>query len=203
MIPANPSPTTRRRYVSNILATYDRATEDQILRGKLWYPTANDLARRLAHGDTAKGAGVIAALSANKSWPENIRIATRALETGHVSGHVANAIRKATAIMNGTDPRDVLPMDAKTGQFFLCIADPGDPDAICVDRHAHDIAVGKVYGNGDRGLSARGRYWALGECYRTAARRLGIVPSELQAITWVVQIESIRRADAYGYRQEA
>jgi hypothetical protein len=199
MIPTNPSPTTRRRYVSNIIATYERATEDQILRGKAWYPVAHDLAEMIGKGNVRMGAGVIAALSANKAWPENVKIATRALGSGKATGHVKDAITKATRIMNGADPVDVLPMASKTGNFYRCILDPADPDAVCVDRHAHDVAVGKVYGNDDRGLGAKGRYNALAECYRVAARRLGLVPSELQAITWVVQIESIRRADVYGY----
>ena len=202
MIPSNPSSTTRRRYVSNILATFERATDDQKARGTAWYLTANQLATMISDGETRKGAGVIAALSANKSWPENTRLATRALATGTASGHVGNAIAKATAIMNGADPETVLPMDAKTGNFFLCIDNPTHPTAVCVDRHAHDVAVGRRFGNDDRGLSSKGRYNALADAYRTAAKRLGIAPATLQAITWVVQIESIRRADAYGYGQE-
>lgn len=202
MIPVNPSPTSRRRYVANILATYDRATEDQKLRGKAWYVTANQLATMIADGDTRKGAGVIAALSANKSWPENTKLAARAFGSGKATGHVRDAITKATRIMNGADPVDVLPMGAKTGNFFLCILNPEDPHAVCVDRHAHDVAVGRIFGNDDRGLSSKGRYNAIADAYRTAAKRLGIAPATLQAITWVVQIESIRRADAYGYGQE-
>lgn len=202
MIPSQPSPTSVRRYVSNIIAAYNRATDDQKARGAAWYVTANQLATMIADGDTRKGAGVIAALSANKSWPENTRLATRALSTGTASGHVGNAIAKATAIMNGTDPVDVLPMDAKTGNFFLCIDNPTHPTAVCVDRHAHDVAVGRRFGNDDRGLSSKGRYNALADAYRTAAKRLNLAPATLQAITWVVQIESIRRTDAYGYGQE-
>lgn len=199
MIPSNPSPTSVRRYVSNILATYARATDDQKARGTAWYLTANQLATLISDGNTRMGAGVIAALSANKSWPENTRLATRALSTGEATGHVGNAIAKATAIMNGADPESVLPMDAKTGNFFLCIDNPQHPTAVCVDRHAHDVAVGRRFGNDDRGLSSKGRYNALADAYRKAAKSLGMAPATLQAITWVVQIESIRRADAYGY----
>lgn len=202
MIPCNPSPTTRRRYVRNIIDAYERASEDQKLRGKAWYVTANQLATMISDGDTRRGAGVIAALSANKAWPENTKLATRAFASGKATGHVRNALTKATRIMNGADPADVLPMASKTGNFFLCIDNPSHPTAVCVDRHAHDVAVGRRFGNDDRGLSARGRYNAIADAYRTAAARLSIVPATLQAITWVVQIESIRRADAYGYGTE-
>lgn len=199
MIPSNPSKTSVRRYVANIVKTYHTATADQRFRGAQWYVTANELAYLISDGDVRKGAGVIAALSANKSWPENQRLATRALSTGNPSGHVGNALEKATRILNGEDPEKVLPMDAKTGNFFLCIADPNHPTAVCVDRHAHDIAVGRRFGNDDRGLSSKGRYNALADAYRIAARKLELNPATLQAITWVVQIESIRRSDAYGY----
>lgn len=199
MIPSNPSKSSVRRYAANILATYHTATADQRLRGAQWYVTAHELAGIIADGDFRKGAGVIAALSANKSWPENQRLAALALSTGSPSGHVGNALEKASRILNGEDPENVLPMDAKTGNFFLCIADPNHETAVCVDRHAHDIAVGRRFGNDDRGLSSRNRYNALADAYRIAARKAELNPATLQAITWVVQIESIRRNDAYGY----
>jgi hypothetical protein len=199
MIPSNPSKTSVRRYVANIVKTYNVATADQRARGAAWYVTAHELAGIIAGGDFRMGAGVIAALSANKSWPENQRLATNALATGNPSGHVGNAIEKATRILNGADPEKVLPMDAKTGNFYLCILDPNHPTAVCVDRHAHDVAVGRRFGNDDRGLSSKSRYNALADAYRIAARKLELNPATLQAITWVVQIESIRRVDAYGY----
>lgn len=198
MIPANPSPTTRRRYRDNIIAAYNAATEDQKAKGKQWYPVAHDLATMIADGDTRKGAGVIAALSANKSWSENTKIATRAFGSGKATGHVRDALTKATRIMNGADPADVLPMGAKTGNFYRCILDPSDPVPVCVDRHAHDVAVGRVFGDDDRGLSAKGRYNALADAYRAAAQILGIVPSELQAVTWVAQVESLHGTATRG-----
>lgn len=199
MIPANPSPTSLRRYRDNIIQTYYAATEDQMIKGKAWYPVAHDLATMLADGDTRMGAGVIAALSANKSWSENTKIATRAFASGKATGHVKDAILKATRIMNGADPADVLPMSLKTGNFYRCILDPSDPDAVVIDRHAHDVAVGRTLGQDDRGLSSKGRYGALAGAYRAAAARLGILPSELQAITWTVQVESLRGLGTRGH----
>jgi hypothetical protein len=199
MIPANPSKTTCRRYVSNVLTTYARATEDQLARGKAWYGTAHELAGILAGGDTYQGAGVLAALSANKSWPLNIKLATRAFADGEPSGHFRDALDKAARILGGEDPVDVLPMRSKTGNFFRCIADPSDPEPVCIDRHAHDVAVGRTHRDNVRGLSCQNRYNALAQCYRTAAKRVGLLPSELQAICWTVHIETVRALGAYGY----
>uniref|UniRef100_UPI003F56D936 DUF7178 family protein n=1 Tax=Streptomyces parvulus TaxID=146923 RepID=UPI003F56D936 len=151
--------------------------------------TAHEFAAEIAAGETEKGAGVLAALSANKSWSENCRLARKALIAGKASGHVRDALTKADRIMAGTDPSEVLPMHIKTGYFYVCIADPEHTDAVVIDRHAHDIAVREVYGQRDRGLGAVGRYNALADCYRAAAQKIGEVPSKVQAVTWVAHIE--------------
>ncbi|MDT0307244.1 hypothetical protein RM780_09745 [Streptomyces sp. DSM 44917] len=191
MVPIDVSARTRRRYVRNILNVWRSATTEQQQRGRAWYRTAHDLAAALTGGDARTGAGVIAALSANKSWEANVELARAACDTGLEGGHFADALAKAAAILAGADPADVLPTERKTGQFFRCIADPDDPDVVVIDRHAHDIAVGRTYGQRDRGLSSARRYALLADCYREAARQLGELPSTVQAVTWVVHTDRI------------
>ncbi|MFD5321131.1 hypothetical protein [Streptomyces sp. NPDC127098] len=191
MIPANPPDAARERYVRNITAVWRSATADQEQRGRAWYRTAHELADMMTGGNPQAGAGVIAALSANKSWSENIRLARQACESGLSGGHFTDALTKAAKILAGADPTEVLPMTRKTGHFYRCIANPSDPDAVVIDRHAHDIAVGETYGNRDRGLSNPRRYTALAHCYREAALRLGELPSTVQAVTWVVHTERL------------
>lgn len=190
MIPIKADPATKERYVTNILTTYARASVQQKITGEQWYRTANQLADMMSGGNARAGAGVIAALSANKSWKENQKLAKRAFVTGEAHGHVGDAIRKAGKIMLGADPESVLPMESKTGQFFLCIAEPDHPTAVCIDRHAHDAAVGARYGDRDRGLSAKGRYNLIADAYREAARRVNTNPATLQAVVWTVWIEN-------------
>lgn len=189
MIKTQPSDSTRRRYIRNIIRVWEQATDDQRERGANWYRTAHQLADFLSEGDVKTGAGVIAALSANKSWDLNQRMARRALRDGVLSGHTSANLAKAAKIMSGVDPAEVLPMDAKTGNFYRCILDPDDQEAVCIDRHAHDVAVGRPYGDADRGLGAKGRYAVLSLAYRNAAAKLGVTPSVLQATTWVVWTE--------------
>lgn len=198
MISTTPTDAERATYVQNIIDTYNRATDRQYEEGARWYPMAHQLAYMISDGNVREGAGVIAALSANKSWSENTKIATRALGSGKATGHVKDALTKATKIMNGADPEDVLPMGAKTGNFFLCINDPSNGTAVCVDRHAHDIAVGEVYGNRDRGLSTKSRYNVIADAYRAAADRAGELPLVMQAVTWVVQTEELRGLSTRG-----
>lgn len=190
MIKTSPSDSTRRRYIANIVKVYNRATPDQKRRGADWYQSAHELASFLAEGDVKRGAGVIAALSANKAWYLNQRLARRAF-AGEVAGHTADNLRKVERIMSGADPEDVLPMAMKTGNFYRCILDPQDQEAVCIDRHAHDIAVGAPWGDRERGLGAKGRYAVLSLAYRNAAAKLGVTPSVLQATTWVVWTEEL------------
>lgn len=179
----------RKGLENEITLTYRRSTHDQRTRGANWYQAAHELASLLADGDVARGAGVIAALSANKAWDMNQRLAARAFQ-GDVSGHVGDALRKVGRIMEGERPEDVLPMSLKTGNFYRCILDPTDYEPVVIDRHAHDLAVGRVYGNESRGLGVPGRYALLSLAYRNAAASIGILPSQLQATTWVYWTES-------------
>ncbi|WP_432029919.1 DUF7178 family protein [Streptomyces sp. 1222.5] len=192
MIPVKSTQNQRTTYTQAIIDKWTTATTDQRQRGREWYTTAHRFAADIASGDTSKGAGVLAALSANKSWAENCRLARKAFADGEASGHVRDAITKANRIMAGEDPRTVLPMHIKTGCFFLCIADPENTEAVVIDRHAHDIAVREIYGQRERGLGASGRYNLLADCYREAAQRIGEVPSTVQAVTWVAHIERHR-----------
>ncbi|MGW7514157.1 DUF7178 family protein [Streptomyces sp. NPDC054796] len=191
MIPVNASEERREHYVRNIIAMWRSASPEQKQRGRTWYQTAHDLAALIADGDFRRGAGVLAALSANKSWSENRRLAQYAYESGVPSGHVQDALTKVSKIMAGADPTEVLPMDRKTGMFYRCIADPSDPDAVVIDRHAHDVAVGEIYGQRDRGLGSAARYKLLADCYREAAQRLHELPSTVQSVTWVVHTERV------------
>lgn len=189
MIPTTASDVDQQRYVRNIIRTFESATADQEKRGREWYTRAREVADMISEGDVRAGAGVIAALSVQKAWPLNMTMARRTFEARRPSGHTQDALRKATKILAGADPADVLPMTSKTGMFFRTIMNPDDPDAVVIDRHAHDVAVGERYGSTDRGLSSRTRYATLAHAYREAARILGELPSTVQAVTWLVQSE--------------
>jgi len=184
--------------VENIISVYRAARPEQIAAGLAWYPEAHDLAVLLAGGDLAKGAGVIAALSPQTSWSQNVKLATRAFTDGKASGQTGANVSKANRIMAGESPEDVLGWNdpkAKSGHkvrnFFRNIVNPVGPECT-IDRHAHDIAVGRQTDNMTRGQLGRvGVYDLFADCYREAARRLGVPVAVLQAVTWVVWREAI------------
>lgn len=200
MIPIQADAEAREYYVRNILSVWYLATDAEVAEGRAWYRTAHETARILADGDVAVGAGLLAALSPQTAWWLNAELACEAFESGDARRHTGDSCSKANKIMAGVDPADVLPMRRKTGHFYRCILDPADPVSVCVDRHAHDVAVGVAYGDWERGLGAHGRYALIAQCYWEAAQRLGELPSTVQAVTWVAWRNTIAGVGARGAR---
>lgn len=200
MIPIKLEDGAREYYVRNIVSVWSSATDDQFETGAHWYEQAHWTARMLADGDVRKGAGVLAALSPQTSWWLNVELAADAFDAGVATRHTRDSTGKANRILRGADPVDVLPMERKTGHFFRCIVDPEDPEAVCIDRHAYDIAVGIPLGDWNRGLSAHGRYRLVADAYRGAAERVRSIPSVVQAVCWVAWRESIAGVGTRGSR---
>lgn len=178
----------KEQMITNILTCHDSATSDQRARGMNWYPVAHELAKMIG-GDVHTGAGLLAVLSAQRQWLQTVRLSYQAA-SGQRIKTMTEQRRKVDLILQGTDPVTLLPMSRKTGQFYLCITQPKHETAVCVDRHAHDIARAACYGDFNRGLSTQKRYDSVAGAYMAAAKRAGITPCEMQAITWVVWTES-------------
>lgn len=200
MIPIKADAEAREYYVRNIVSVWSVATADEFEEGAYWYEQAHRTARMLADGDVRTGAGLLAALSPQTAWWLNVELACEAFESGNATRHTGDSTSKANKILAGLDPADVLPMARKTGQFYRCILDPDDAEAVCVDRHAYDIAVGIPLGDWKRGLSAHGRYKLIADCYREAARRLEQLPSTVQAVCWVAWRNSLAGVGTRGSR---
>jgi len=166
----------------NILKIYRSASPEQVEAGMTWYFRAHDLAVELA-GDSAIGAGVIAALSPNCSWDQNVVMARRAFDTGVVSGTFGDAERKAQAILDGGDPREILG-GRKVRSFFENIVDPSNPVPVTVDRHSYDLSMGARSQNDKRPAIGKRKYAELTEYHYRAAKIMGVMPHQIQAVTW-------------------
>src|SRR5690242_16785833 len=183
---ATPKPSTR-----NVAKAYSAASADDRVEGRSWYATARAVAESLDPADPARAAAVIAVLSPRLSWRKNVEAARNAYAGRPLRVLGANA-RKAELVLAGADPEDVV-SGPKTRAFWRTIADPTDPRAVVVDRHAVDVAVGCVLGDAARGrlLGRSGGYDAVADTYRRAARLLSreygtaLTPAEVQATTWL------------------
>jgi hypothetical protein len=188
--------------VDNILAVYRAARPEQIAAGMQWYADAHTFALAISGGDLITGAGVIAALSPQTSWAQNMTLASRAFVEGFASGQTGANVDKANRILAGESPEDVLGWNnpkAKSGHkvrnFYRNIVDPTGRECT-IDRHAFDVAVGEQTDSKARGQLGRvGQYDLFADTYREAARLAGIAPAQMQAITWVTWREAIGIVD--------
>lgn len=170
--------------ITNIEQVLASATPEFIEGGKAWYPTTHEWAAQF--GNVEIGAGVIASLSPNSGWKRNLALALKALTDGHIDGGtLSRSVENANRILDGEHALDVLgPKALKTRAFYENIVNP-DGDAVTIDRHAHDIALGERYGNRNRPLLQRvGGYESIADAYRTVARSAGLPVAAVQAITW-------------------
>lgn len=169
--------------VENILSVYGSGTFAQIRTGAAWYDDAHALAIEIA-GDAWRGAGVIAAFSPVTPWWRTEILAREAFRTGTATGHTKVMCAQAQRIIDGAHPLDVLGGD-KVRAFASAIADPHGSTIATIDRHAHDIAAGKVFADNERKIGKR-VFREMSESYTIAAREIGFSVAQTQAITWVI-----------------
>jgi hypothetical protein len=72
----------------------------------------------------------------------------------------------------------------KVRAFCSAIADPANSTIATIDRHAHDIAMGRVYQESERKIGKR-LFRVMSAHYREAAFEVGISVAQIQAVTWV------------------
>jgi hypothetical protein len=173
----------RERFINDVLR---KATPAQMEAGVNWYPIAHDFALEIAGGDLEKGAGVIAAFSPQNGWEDNMIIARRAFDTGVCLGNTPANNAKAARILNGEAPLAVLGGN-KVRSFYANIVNPNDEVPVTIDRHAVSVAIGRASTDDDTKILGRvGAYEAFVQRYYASARRFGMIPCELQAVTWTV-----------------
>jgi len=193
---------THADLVANIAAILELATADDFQDGVTWYRRARrtgGVLGRLAgyRGRRAHvvGAGVLAALSPSCEWDNNVACAFSVLDNGGRVTGTPSALQsqlfvdRALAILAGVLPLDVLGGE-KVRNFYACIIDPTNPTAVCVDRHAAAVAYGytltdKQMQNVVAVNKSGSRYDAIADAYRAVAAARGLLPLEVQAITWV------------------
>lgn len=175
----------------NITRIYRATTPDDRVEGRGWYAAARELAESLDQRNPVRAAAVIAVLSPQLSWRRNVVEAQNAY-VGRPIRTLGRSAAKAQRILAGEDPEDVV-SGLKVRAFWRTIVDPTDPRAVVIDRHAIDIAAGRILGDRVRGnyLARAGAYDVVCDSYRRAARILSregdsaISPAAVQATTWV------------------
>ena len=184
--------------VHNIMACYRAADSVQVNEGLLWYSDAKQAAHDIAvkHGIAVYiVVAVIAALSPNNKWSRNV-VNADALIGAFVNGDGIDAVKVSTYHKMKAKAWDILAArpdydTAKTmlkGQkitsFFMDIMGEFN---VTIDGHARNIAYDERVGlTDDRTNIGVREYRAIQAAYEEAARRLRLMPYQLQAITWRV-----------------
>lgn len=176
----------------NILSAYVKSSDSDISDGIEWYARALALATELDPTNVRRAVGIIAVLSPMTSWPENVKKARMVYETGTTYG-MRNNVSKAERIFNGENPDDVV-SGPKVSSFYHNIL--GDNARVTIDRHAIDVAYGKVQTDSERAQAvkttkARDGYGILRDAYNHVANIISeetgkvITGAQMQAIVWV------------------
>ncbi len=187
-------------YGTNIASVFSQAQPSDWTAGMEWYPLAHSLAQRIAASlnvSVAQAAYAIAALSPRTSWPENVRAITaiaQHLADGGQFGDfsVTPSLRvthinqsKAFAILT-TGDLAYIGNGPKTRAFADNILNPGTSQMVTIDSWAYRIAAGMINVTDEVPVSIRGKvYDEVAAAYIEVASFSGLLPLELQAITWV------------------
>lgn len=180
--------------ISNVLDTFESASPAERRSGMLWYSTARTSIKinALRFGlDVKELELATAVLSPNLTWEINIRAACRFLHGATSAGYQQNK-NKAADILSTDGWYDDLEKlgdewfqtAPKTWAFYLLISGR-DTTAVCIDGHAYSIAVGKKLRMKDiPSLVSCNRYERLVHTYTEAADMKGVLPHQMQAVTW-------------------
>ena len=186
------------KMIYNIVSVYRDADETQHAEGLLWYPNAQKAAHDIAvKYDIAVYlvVAVIAALSPNNKWSRNLTNAD-ALIGAFIRGDGIDSVKVSTyhkmkqkawdilAARPDYDGAKAMLKGQKITSFFMDIMGEFN---VTIDGHARNIAYGERVGlTDDRTNIGVREYRALQAAYEEAARRVGLMPYQLQAITWRV-----------------
>ena len=186
------------RMIYNILEVYRDANKTQHAEGLLWYSDAQKAAHNIAvkYGIAVYiVVAVISALSPNNKWSRNV-INADMLIGAFLRGDGIDAVKVSTyhkmkakawdilAARPDYDGAKAMLKGQKITSFFCDIMGEFN---VTIDGHARNIAYAERVGlTDDRTNIGVREYRALQAAYEEAARRIGLMPYQLQAITWRV-----------------
>lgn len=177
-------------YIANIQEWLDNATEEDVETGLAWYDEAYNFCHAKAKEyniDPVAVATVVAILSPQKKWEQNLEEASAMLEEtfngvkpskGYfASGKALQECRDA--LLNGFR---IPALRLKTSSFVDNIVDKTSM-MVTIDRHAIKVANNDLTA-AEISITAK-RYREASAAYVVVAAMKGIKPYQVQAITWV------------------
>ena len=129
---------------------------------------------------------LLAALSPSTEIERNHELVDELIRLGDCSHAYGLCIERGRRILAGEPALTVLG-GRKTRAFYRNLLDPNRPGPVTIDRHAISLLYGLKLGDttGLTILNRIGAYQWAAAIYRTVARRYGVLPHQLQAVTWL------------------
>jgi hypothetical protein len=170
--------------VKRISRCYNKATDQQVVDGMVWYSDVVTFITELAEGSpftVDQVAAAMAHLSPRLRWKQNVAAIENLVLDGWVPSYVMSGpAERAIKALIAANPEDTFGKKAKkTLNFSRNVS--GCPTSVTVD-----VWAANVVGVAESELKLTGVYEAIAHCYRLAAKRAGVTPAQMQAITWIV-----------------
>ena len=174
----------RNHNLDNIRRIWCQADDVDRTEGMTAFPRYRATLERLANVygvPLASAVGVFCALSPNNAYMTNLRAVKSMLSGGRGNGYTACRLRAKRCIAGENFLS--FTKGLKTRNFYQNIMDPGNHYPVTIDGHAYCIWVGKRM-TMKQAVRAKFDYHKIADGYREVAGELGIVPCQLQAVTW-------------------
>lgn len=192
--------------VQNIIAVYHRADRVDLREGLAAYASYHQTMQNFAasyDADVEIVAAVFSALSPMNDYMGNMRSLKSVLEGVKVGLPVekikcttthSNRLKAYRLAIGDAGPREVF-KGKKTFAFWNNLSRPTCEKYVTVDRHALSIYEGYRVAKPN---VPRNRYDGIADCYREAAKILGVIPNQVQAVTWLTW----KRINAIVYKSQ-
>jgi hypothetical protein len=167
-----------------IIRSFNKATAKQMTEGLWWYSEATELVEYLSGASiytVDQVAAAMAHLSPRLRWSQNVDSVKMLVLDGELPSYVMSGpAGRARRALEAADPELTFGKKAKKTLNFSrnCSG--------CVNSVTVDVWAAKVVGVSEDQLKLVGVYEAIAHCYRLAAKRVGVHPAQMQAITWIV-----------------
>ena len=174
------------KYEENLYEYYSKASTQNIQDGMHWYYKAHHSCETYARHlnmPLYKFVAIVAALSPQKKWENNIKDAIKfILSGGKCKLFATNVMKnKCFKIMHLENDKEVLKIlnGNKIKNFYLNILKPYKSGGVTVDRHVMTSV-------GMQGSLTNKKYKEISNVHRKVSEKIGIKAHELQAIVWLV-----------------
>ena len=174
----------------NIVDAYHSASPASHAEGERWYTDAHGIAKQVSgmldSDDIRVGAGIIAALSPQMEWGDNVSEAVLFCSTGYSTKQTQANNDKAILIGSNQDPDDILGGEKVTA-FYHAMVNPTGQGKPVIDRHAIAIYYGKPVTERQLNSVFRSKkiMRRIQSAYIRAGRETGQHYNVVQATTWV------------------